>query len=95
MNIVWTGPAVADLDKIFTFIAQDNVESAQRVVEEIYRSVEINLREHPGLGRTGRIEGTREYILPGLPFLIPYRVKRSDVQILRILHAARDWPKEL
>lgn len=94
MNIVWTGPAVADLDEIFTFIARENVESARHVVEEIYRSVEINLRGHPGLGRAGRVEGTREYILSGLPYLVPYRVKRSEIQILRVLHAARDWPKE-
>lgn len=94
MKIFWTGPAVADLDDIYTFIARENAEAAQRVVVEIYRSVETNLREHPGIGRAGRVEGTREYILPGLPYLIPYRVKRSDVQILRVLHAARDWPKE-
>lgn len=94
MKIFWTGPSVADLDEIYTFIARENAEAALRVVEEIYSSVETALREHPGIGRAGRVEGTREYILPGLPYLVPYRVKRSDVQILRVLHAARDWPKE-
>lgn len=94
MNIVWADIAVADLDEIYTFIARENPDAARRVVEEIYSLAESGLSEHQGLGRAGRVEGTREYILPGLPYLVPNRVRQRQVQILRVLHAARDWPKD-
>ena len=44
------------------------------------------------MGRHGRIEGTRELVIPGLPYIIPYRVKNNVIEILRVLHAARKWP---
>ncbi|PIW88418.1 MAG: type II toxin-antitoxin system mRNA interferase toxin, RelE/StbE family, partial [Nitrospirae bacterium CG_4_8_14_3_um_filter_44_28] len=41
---------------------------------------------------TGRVEGTRELVISGLPYIIPYRVKNNTIEILRVLHAARKWP---
>jgi len=51
------------------------------------------LLEQPGMGRVGRLLGTRELIIPGTPYIIPYRVKHHNVEILRVLHTAMEWPE--
>jgi toxin ParE1/3/4 len=53
------------------------------------------LIEHPEIGRKGRILGTRELIIPGLPYIVPYRVRGGVIEILGVLHTAQQWPKEL
>ena len=50
----------------------------------------MSLDTLPDRGRTGRIAGTRELVFD--PFIIVYRVKADAVEILRIYHAAQDWP---
>jgi len=44
------------------------------------------------VGRTGQKKGTREMVIPGLPFLAVYRVRDELVEIIRILHGAQRWP---
>ena len=60
----WTRPALADLEAIGDFVARDNPNAADRIVMRIVEAVEI-LRDHPHLGRTGRIAGTRELVIAG------------------------------
>ena len=50
------------------------------------------LSEHPDAGRAGRVPGTRELIIGGTLFILPYRVKENTAQILRVLHSSRKWP---
>lgn len=95
MKIVWTDLAVQDIDGVYRFIAKQNPEAALRVVDTIYQTVETNLPDHPRAGRPGRVAGTRELVIAGLPFIVPYRVHHNQVRILRVMHAARKWPKSL
>jgi len=53
----------------------------------------ILLAEHPEIGRTGRLAGTREVVIARTPYIAIYRVKKNEVEILRILHHAQKWPK--
>ncbi len=46
----------------------------------------------PSLGRPGRISGTRELVIRGTPYVVPYRIKGPDIEILRVYHGARRWP---
>jgi toxin ParE1/3/4 len=64
---------------------------AARIVERIATSVD-RLATHPTLGRPGRVPGTRELVVSGTPYLIPYRVHGKTVEILRVFHGARKWP---
>jgi toxin ParE1/3/4 len=57
----------------------------------IYESVQ-SLRTMPYRGRSGRIENTREMVMPPLPYLLIYRVFEERVLILNIVHGARRWP---
>ena len=50
------------------------------------------LAKFPRRGRSGRIDGTRELIFAGLPYIAVYRIQDQDLEVLRIYHAAQDWP---
>ena len=51
--------------------------------------------KHPQMGRTGRVAGTRELVVPGTPFVVAYRVQRRRVTVLRVLRGAQRWPRRL
>ena len=85
--------AAQDLSEIRRYIAEDKPGAARRVAQLILDAIDY-LRNHPGIGRTGRIPGTRELVIPGIPYIIPYRVKSDVIEILGVLHTAREWPKE-
>ena len=95
MRIVWTKVADSDLDAIEDYISGDDPVAAVRTVLKIAQSVGDLLAEHPGLGRPGRVADTRELVVPGTPFVVAYRVRAAEVQILRVLHGARRWPEDL
>ena len=84
---------MADLDVIFEHIAADNKTAARETVEHIWNNVKA-LAEHPNIGRSGRVAGTRELVITDSSYIVPYRVRSSEVQILRVLHAARKWPEK-
>jgi addiction module RelE/StbE family toxin len=90
-KIEWTGPALQDLVAAGDSIAQENSESAQRMASRVQEAVE-HLREHPNLGRPGRLADTKELVVSGTPFIAVYWIKQGRVQILRLLHHAQRWP---
>ena len=94
MRTRWTRPALADLEAIGDFVARDNPKAADRTVRRIVEAVE-GLKDHPHLGRTGRVTGTRELVIAETPYIVPYRVADGDVQILAVIHGARRWPDKL
>lgn len=92
MRVRWLNRALLDLDAAEAYIAQDDPQAAATVVLRIIRAVSL-LKEQPGLGRAGRVPGTKELLVPNTPYIVPYRVKDEVVQILRVYHSARKWPK--
>ena len=95
MRLRWTKLAERDLDQIAAYIGQDSPAAAARVILELIDQVESLLINHPGIGRPGRVIGTRELIISGLPYIVPYRVRDRDIEILRVLHTSRRWPEDL
>jgi addiction module RelE/StbE family toxin len=93
MKIVWSEPARQDLRDIFTYIAEDNPNAARTLLNEIKERA-VLLQDNPLLGRLERIEDTRELVLTGTSFILPYRVKDLKIQILAVLHGAKQWPNE-
>ena len=92
MTIKWLRAARADLDQIFDYILERNPEAAVMVFEAIRHQMGM-LAEHPQLGRTGRVRGTRELVIPGLPYIAAYYIKGQEVRILAVLHTSRKWPE--
>lgn len=92
--IRWTRLAIRDLNSAYDYIAEDNPSAAREVIERIEKSVAMLLR-HPRLGRVGRVGETRELVVSGTPFVIPYRATGERIEILAVIHAAQRWPDSL
>ena len=86
--------ALADLDELMAYIAEDDPEAATKVAGKIWETTRM-LSNHPAIGKPGRVPGTREIVVTGTSYIVPYRVVANEVQILRILHGARKWPEKL
>ena len=91
MKQAWTRLAVADINNAYNHIAEDSPSAAARVIEKIRKTVDALCR-HPEMGRPGRVAGTREIVVPGTPFVVPYRVKDNRLEVLAVIHGARRWP---
>ncbi len=93
MKVRWTTRAEDDLTAQCDHIAEENPALASRIGAEVIARVG-GLADHPYRGRSGRVDGTRELPLPGLPWLAIYAIEDEAVFILRLLHGAQDWPPE-
>ena len=91
MRVRWTGPAADDLQDIVRFIRNDNPTAARKMAALIVDAV-MNLRKMPYRGRPGLVPGTRELVFAPYPYVAVYEVISDSVQVLRIRHAAQDWP---
>ena len=92
MKPVWTRAAIRDLTHVRDYIARENPSAAREVASHIVDSAERVL-QYPEVGRIGRVNGTREMIIPGTQYLIVYRLKKNAVHFLRVRHGRREWPK--
>lgn len=88
MALKWTRTALRSVDDIASFIAQDNPTRATSFVRELKDAV-TQLQVHPGMGRAGRVPGTRELVLHK-NYIAIYRVRGDDVEILRLHHVAQN-----
>ena len=94
MRVRWLRRALNDLDAAEAWIARDNPGAASEIVLIIVKTVGL-LKAQPGLGRPGRLPGTRELVVPETMFIVPYRVREDVVEVLRVYHSARRWPEHL
>ena len=91
MEIVWRPRALDDLEAARRYIAEHNPRAAARVHAAILTSIG-RLASHRNLGRSGRVPGTRELVIPRTPYIVVYAVD-DEVMILSIMHSARRWPE--
>jgi len=91
-ELEWTEAARADLLAIVDYISDDNPDAAQRLKDDIEAKA-AKLPEFPRLYRTGRVEGTREMVVWS-NYVVVYDESPFIVRILRVLHAAQQWPPE-
>ncbi|MDO8757518.1 MAG: type II toxin-antitoxin system RelE/ParE family toxin [Elusimicrobiota bacterium] len=94
MKISWTRLALTDLESAHRYIAEENPPAAARIVKQIKTALQA-ISRHPEIGRPGRVAGTRELIVSGTPFILPYRIKVKRIEVLALIHGARRWPDEL
>ena len=86
----WRETARADLLAIVDYISDDNPDAAQRLKADIEAKA-AKLPEHPKLYRAGRIVGTREMVVRS-NYVVVYAEDTRAMTILRVLHAAQQWP---
>lgn len=94
MIIVWSPRAIAHLADLRSYIARDNPNTANRIAGALLDAVE-RLAELPNLGRPGRVAGTRELVVPGTPYVIPYRVRGDRLEVIAVFHGRQKWPTRL
>jgi toxin ParE1/3/4 len=90
----WTKRALRRLEEISDYIAKDSPAAADRVTDRLRTATQI-LLAHPAIGRVGRISGTRELVMADLPYIIPYRVTETGVELLSVIHTSQRWPEKL
>lgn len=90
MKLVWTRPAREDRKAIREYIAADN-PSAALDLDELLSEKATRLVDHPSPGRPGRLQGTRE-LVAHRNYILIFDVAGDLVRVLRVLHAARQWP---
>lgn len=90
MKLAWTREAIADRNNVHDYIEADNPASAL-ALDELFSEKAERLIDHPKLGRNGRVAGTRELVVHE-NYIMVYDLTNDTIRILRVLHAARQWP---
>jgi plasmid stabilization system protein ParE len=93
MRVRWLRKALRNLDDEATYISTDDAAAARLVVKRVLDAVS-SLAEQPGLGRPGRVPGTRELIVAKTRYIVPYRVRGETVETLRVFHTSRRLPDQ-
>ena len=88
MKLRYTATALTHLDEIGVHIRRDNPRTANRVFHKIRSTIET-LAAFPLLGHGGHVDGTLEFVVPGLPYVVVYRLTEDEVHMLAVLHGAR------
>ena len=84
--------AVRDLKEIRDYTAADDSVAAAQVVERIIKSFDL-LSARPDIGRPMAGKPIRVWSIPGLPYVVAYRVS-AQIYILRVYHTRRKLPPE-
>jgi len=88
-QLIWTEPALLDLDDIANYIALDNVKAAQTLVKKVFSVVE-RLEKFPGSGRKPpelKRTSYREIIVG--PCRIFYRANDNSIYVIYIMRGER------
>jgi toxin ParE1/3/4 len=91
MQLRWTEEAANDLERIADYLFEHAPDRAAELVRTVY-DAPAALLTFPNRGRLGKKEGTREFVLSPLPYLIVYTVRDDAIYVVRILHGAQQWP---
>lgn len=91
MKVTWGRRARRDLHELIAYIAEDSVRTAELVSDRIWKAV-AQLAGAPRSGRSGRVAGTRQLVVPRTPYILVYRIRSRGVFILRVYRGARRWP---
>jgi toxin ParE1/3/4 len=89
MRIVWSRRAVEHLNAIRGYIERDDPGAAERVARHVAECVG-QLVAQPLLGRLGRVRGTRELVITGTPYIVPYRFKGDRLEMIAVFHGRQN-----
>ena len=86
-EVVWTEPALSDLDAFADYMALDNPAAAKQLVQRVFRHVE-HLAAHPKSGsKPPELKGWRYRQVIEPPCRVFYRQERSKVFILHVMRS--------
>ncbi|MBK6637522.1 MAG: type II toxin-antitoxin system RelE/ParE family toxin [Rhodocyclaceae bacterium] len=87
MIIRWLPRAIQNRDAQIAWIEKDSPQSAVECGDRLQAQVS-QLLDHPGMGRAGGKQGTRELVISRTSWIVVFRVKpkAKRIEILRVLH---------
>ena len=91
-QVEWHEAARSDLFEIVDYICDHNPDAAQQLLDNILAKVG-KLTDDPIMYRPGRVEGTHKMLVRA-NYIVIYEEDPISVKILRVLHAAQQWPEE-
>jgi toxin ParE1/3/4 len=94
VTVAWSPRAIGHLADLRAYIARENPRAAARTAATLLAAVD-RLAELPNVGRPGRVTGTRELVVPGTRYVIPYRLRGERLEIIAVFHGRQRWPKRL
>lgn len=94
MRIRYTRRATRHLAALRRFSTDRFGATTTATTLERIRAAIDDLAHRPKRGRSGRIAGSRKLVIPGLPFIVAYRITETSIDILAIIHAAQRWPNQ-
>jgi toxin ParE1/3/4 len=89
MKLRFRQSALADVEALHDYIANNNPRAAKRTVQRIQISIE-RLKQFPRIGRQGAVSGTRELVVSGLPYIVVYEVTSDSVDVIAVFHASEE-----
>jgi plasmid stabilization system protein ParE len=89
-RFILTPRAKRDINDIWDYIANDNIQAADRVLDALENAI-LKLEKNPGIGHfREELADKRHRFFLVYSYLIVYRHETKPLQIIRVLHAARD-----
>ena len=94
MRVRLSPRARQDLHELVRQIARDSPRSARLVRDRIEEAIQ-QLKVHPESGRPGRVDGTRELVIPHTAHIAAYRITNRTLEIIAFIHESQQWPDHL
>jgi plasmid stabilization system protein ParE len=92
MKVIWSAASVRHLHEVVDYLQGESSAGAITIRGRIMNTVK-RIGQMPYSGRIGRVEGTREAVVPRSPYIVVYQVTAQTVEIVGIWHGARLWPE--
>ena len=92
MKVIWSAASARHLNEVVYYLQGESAEGAITIRRRILETVR-RVGQMPHSGRIGRVDGTREAVVPRSPYIVVYQLSAQAVEILGIWHGARQWPE--
>jgi len=92
MKVIWSAASARHLNEVVDYLQGESAEGAITIRRRILETVR-RVGQMPQCGRIGRVDGTREAVVPRSPYIVVYQLSAQAVEILGIWHGARQWPE--
>jgi len=94
-ELIWTEPALYDLDAIADYIALDNPQAARQLVQRVFKHVE-QLSKHPKSGSIPKeLRGLKYRQIVEPPCRVFYRIAQNRVVVLHVMRGEMHLPRRL
>lgn len=84
--------AVGHLTAAFEYLDGINSKAAARQMQRIFDGID-QLKRFPESAPAGRIEGTRELVIPRTPFIVVYSIEANIINVVAVVHGSQRWPQ--